>query len=62
MQALEQKCRVLEEKCSAMTEEMNASISQITQLKKLLAEYEENKKSSSPTNSRVDSRDLMICF
>ena len=53
MQALEQKCRGLEEKLTAMTDEMNASISQITQLKKLLAEYEENKKIASPINHRV---------
>ena len=52
IQSLEEKCKVLEDKCSALTAEMNSSISQITQLKKLLSEYEENVKTSE--NSATD--------
>ncbi|KAL5259044.1 hypothetical protein ACHWQZ_G009497 [Mnemiopsis leidyi] len=56
IQSLEEKCKHLEDKCSALTAEMNSSISQITQLKKLLSEYEENLKTSETNTPDLKTR------
>lgn len=59
---MEEKYKASEDRCLALTAETNSSISQITQLKKLLSEYEEAQSAAAVEKDKIETDGNVIVY